>query len=170
MVDYTTLGVAGLGLIGTLGAGVIGFAGPSWNEKRIQAATDARDARRALRLVALEIELNCSAVESFLLASSDGVRVAEVFDVTSATAAAWSQHRDVLATTIDDQATWEAVARFYAGREFLKAWASQTTVRKGDERVPEHLGKLVAGGRNAIDRLKPLLRGTNTAQGEADSV
>ena len=55
MVDSTVLGVAGLGVVGTLGAGLIGFAGPSWNEQRIQRARDKREARRALRVIAFEV-------------------------------------------------------------------------------------------------------------------
>jgi hypothetical protein len=47
MVDSTVLGVAGLGVVGTLGAGLIGFAGPSWNEQRIHR--DATSERRGGR-------------------------------------------------------------------------------------------------------------------------
>jgi hypothetical protein len=55
MVDWTVLGVAALGVVRTLGAGAIGFAGPSWNERRIQAARDQKELRRAARLVKHEL-------------------------------------------------------------------------------------------------------------------
>jgi hypothetical protein len=130
MVDYTVLGVAALGVLGTLGAGLIGFAGPSWNEQRIQLARDKRDARKALRLIGFEIfDLTIPLRQlSEEVEHADRMRtvqliIARLPNETSE----WHRHKDEFALLVTDQTGWRLVAAFYSVLSQFAAFTEDTT-------------------------------------------
>jgi hypothetical protein len=187
MVDWTTIAVAGFGVIGTLGAGLIGFSGPSWNEQRLQRGRDERDLRRAVRLVSIEIWDVCH--ELRWVAERSPAELDDPLDadrLPTPEKGQWAAHRETLAALISDQAPWQLAAKFHSAlqdyRQLIEIWNEELAERESDERSDESpdpetglpptaaddmikmAKRLMAIGTTAREQLDSLLDATNTPQ------
>lgn len=190
MVDWTTIGVAALGLVGTLGAGVVGFSGPSWNDQRIQRVRDRRDLRRAGRLVSVEIWEACHVLKAVAGRSierlvSEPLRI----ELPEKNETQWVKHRDTLAMLLEDQEDWRAAAVFYSVLDDIRDLAAlhallflaedalapagveedsedsddpESTREVLAERLRALLNRVIPAGQNTQDRLDSVLGATNT--------
>jgi hypothetical protein len=107
---------------------VIGFAGPGWNEARRQRAIDSRNARRAIRLIKVEIDEASALLWVLKMMDADHALAEKYGDAMPERIAAdigeildrlplgedseWARHRADLAELLTDETAWNAVARF----------------------------------------------------------
>jgi hypothetical protein len=113
VVDSTTVAVGAFGLAGT----TIGFAGPSWNEERIQRARERRDGRTAPRLVAAEVAVFYAGLE-VVAEEEDLARTLEAGKGLTGywpgmNQTQWIKYEATLAIVLDDE-VWNSLAAFYA--------------------------------------------------------
>ena len=164
MVDWTVLGIAALGTAGTIGAGALGFAGPSWNERRIQAARDHKELRQAIRLVKAELKAILIALRTRDESAEDTFADYRVFSLIPAQdKTEWHHRRETIAllTEDDDDATWARIADFHILLGLFSGF-----LERGPEKTPEsalesvagNLPQLIAMGKDAESRLDSLVR------------
>jgi hypothetical protein len=164
MVDWTVLGIAALGTAGTIGAGALGFAGPSWNERRIQAARDHKELRQAIRLVKAELKAILIALDTRDESAEDTFAdLTAVFSLIPAQEETeWHRHRDTIAllTEDDDDATWERIADFHNLLGLFSGFVErgpEVTPESALESVAGNLPQLIALGKDAESRLDSLV-------------
>ena len=113
-MDAATAGVLTTGVLGL--AGIVGtFLAPTWSQRRLEQRRETRELRTAQRLVASDLEVIASSLEST-------VRVADVAGLSKNLVLAdlrfdaWTDHRRTLASSLhpDD---WAVVAHAYEALE-----------------------------------------------------
>ena len=167
MADWTVLGIAALGTVGTISAGVLGFAGPSWNERRLQAARDHKELRQAIRLVKGELKDILSALRTpgmNLLMTNWANGRAALSLIRAPDETEWHHRRETIAlltsTTRDEDAWKRNVIMF---RILLNQFVRLSRARPGGdvaesavESVAGNLPQLIALGKDAESRLDSL--------------
>ncbi len=164
MVDWTVLGIAALGTVGTVGAGALGFAGPSWNDRRIQAARDRKELRQAIRLVRAELKDILSSLETRDEGAEDkfGAIAATFSLIPAPEETEWHRRREKIALLVDDEHedAWEQIAVFHIllGQfvRFLEPGPDGAT-ESAVESVASDFPALIAVGKNADHQLGSLL-------------
>ena len=151
MVDWTVLGVAALGTVGTVGAGALGFAGPSWNDRRIQAARDRKELRQAIRLVRAELKDILSSLETRDEGAEDkfGAIAATFSLIPAPEETEWHRRREKIALLVDDRTrgcvgadrrvphspgTVRPLSRTGAGRSYLERRRIRSQRLSGSDR------------------------------------
>jgi hypothetical protein len=167
MADWTVLGIAALGTVGTISAGVLGFAGPSWNERRIQAARDHKELRQAIRLVKGELTDILSALRTRDESADDrfGQMAAAFSLIPAPDETEWHQRRETIALLVDDEDedAWNDVIMFHILlNQFVRFLepGPDDAVESDVESVAQNYPTLIERGEMAERQLDALLART----------
>ena len=148
--------MVGILVTGTLGlAGIVAtFFAPTWSQTKLERRREAREFRRARRLVDAELE-HAATVLQMLLQALDEKRASGVFG-EDLPRTAWEEHRVTLAADLSDEA-WAAVEVAYS-----VLWAANlgglTVEDAADEKEAEDVRRIASGALTGVNNGRDALR------------